>query len=467
MAEEEKKKVKRPLGHARLIPGKCIACGGRCQSECKTDAVEMNDKGEPVINLEKCTGCRRCLRICPAEAIEIYFTPEEQKILDELAKQKTTEKPAVPEVLPLDEAQLKLAAKLKEYKGVWVFVEQSDGIPAEVSWELLGVGVGLAKTRNVELCSMVIGNNVKELCQDSFAFGATKSYLIDSPTFKDYRTEPYQKAVCYLVNKYKPEIVLIGATGLGRDLAGAVATELSTGLTADCTGLTIDETGLLLQTRPAFGGNIMATIKTERTRPQMASVRPHVMPLPQKDNACKGQIVVESLPMAEKDILVKVLEIIDDRKGAGDVDIAGADVIVSGGRGMLSKENFKILQELADELGGVVGGSRSTIEAGWLPVERQVGQTGKTVRPKIYFACGISGAIQHLVGMQDSDVIIAINRDPSAPIFEVATYGIVGDLFQVVPGITNRIRELRKIKRSTANADNTICAPEAKKNGTS
>jgi electron transfer flavoprotein alpha subunit len=454
MAEEEKKKVKRPLGHARLITGKCIACGARCQSECRVEAIEMNDKGEPVINLTKCTGCRRCIRICPAEAVEIYFTPEEQKILDELAKQKAGEKPIAPEAEPVDEEQLKLSAKLKEYRGVWVFVEQSDGIPAEVAWELLGVGAGLAKTRNVELCTIVIGDKVKDLCQESFSYGATKSYLVDSPVFHDYRTEPYQKAVCYLVNKYKPEIVLIGATGLGRDLAGAVATELSTGLTADCTGLTIDENGLLLQTRPAFGGNIMATIKTERNRPQMASVRPHVMPMPKKDNACTGQIVEESLPLEEKDILVKVLQIIDDRKGAGDVDIAGADVIVAGGRGMLSKDNFHVLQELADELGGVVGASRAPVEAGWMPVERQVGQTGKTVRPKIYFACGISGAIQHLVGMQDSDVIIAINRDPNAPIFEVATYGIVGDLFQVIPAITGRIRELRsqlRMKKEGAN----------------
>jgi electron transfer flavoprotein alpha subunit len=212
--------------------------------------------------------------------------------------------------------------------------------------------------------------------------------------------------------------------------------------------LTIDENGLLLQTRPAFGGNIMATIKTERTRPQMASVRPHVMPMPKRDNACSGQIIVESLPLEEKDILVKVLQVIDDRKGAGDVDIAGADVLVSGGRGMLAKENFKILQELADELGGAVAGTRSAVEAGWIPVERQVGQTGKTVRPKIYFACGISGAIQHLVGMQDSDVIIAVNRDPQAPIFEVATYGIVGDVFQVIPAITGRIRELRSQRRT-------------------
>jgi electron transfer flavoprotein alpha subunit len=295
---------------------------------------------------------------------------------------------------------------------------------------------------------MVIGDKVEKLCQESFAYGAEKAYLVDSPVFHHYRTEPYQKAVCALIRKYKPEIVLIGATGLGRDLASAVATEVGTGLTADCTGLTIDENGLLLQTRPAFGGNIMATIKTERTRPQMASVRPHVMPMPKKDGARSGKIIKETVPLEEKNILVKVLEVIENRKGAEDVDIAGADVIVAGGRAMLSKENLQILQELADELGGVVAGTRATVEAGWLPVERQVGQTGKTVRPKIYIACGISGAIQHLVGMQDSDVIIAINRDHSAPIFEVATYCIVGDLFQVVPAITNYLRERRSQLRT-------------------
>lgn len=446
MAEEEKKKVKRPLGKARLLEGKCIACGARCESDCRAGAITMNDNGEPDINLAKCTGCRRCVRICPASALEMFFTPEEQKIIDELDRQKAAGKQAEPEPEPLDEEQIKLAEKLKEYQGVWVFVEQIDGKPAEVSWELLGVGTELAKARDVELCTMVVGDGVENLCQESFAHGATKAYLIDAPTFHHYRTEPYQKAICYLINKYKPEIVLIGATGLGRDLAGAVATEMATGLTADCTGLTIDENGLLLQTRPAFGGNIMATIKTERTRPQMASVRPHVMPLPRRDSTRSGEIIREQYAIDEKDILVKVLEVIDDHKGADQLDIAGADIIVAGGRGMLSKENFNILQELADALGGVVAGSRATVEAGWIPVERQVGQTGKTVRPKIYIACGISGAIQHLVGMQDSDVIIAINRDHSAPIFEVSTYGIVGDLFQIVPGITNHIRELRAKK---------------------
>jgi len=290
---------------------------------------------------------------------------------------------------------------------------------------------------------------VEHLCQESFAYGAAKAYLMDSLIFHYYRTEPYYKAICYLIEKHKPEIMLVGATGLGRDLAGAVATKLRTGLTADCTGLAIDDRGFLLQTRPAFGGNIMATILTERTRPQMATVRPHVMPMPEKDTSRKGETIRESIPVKEEDFSTKVLEIIDERKhGAEAVDVAAADIIVSGGRGMGSKENFSILQELADELEGVVGCSRSAVEAGWMPVERQVGQTGKTVRPKIYIACAISGAIQHLVGMQDSDVIIAINHDKHAPIFEVATYGIVGDVFQVVPSITNRIRESRARRAS-------------------
>jgi len=441
---EQKKKVKRPLGVARLIPGKCIACGARCQSTCRADAVTMNDAGEPVFDIEKCTGCQRCLRECPADAIEIYFTPEQQKLLDELARQKEEAVEAEPEVEEMDEEEARLAARLKEYRGVWIFVEQMDGEAADVSWELLGVGAGLAKTLDVELCTIVIGDRVEDLCQTSFSYGASRVYLVDDPVFHHYRTTPYARAICYLVGKYKPEIVLIGATGLGRDLAGAVATELRTGLTADCTGLTIDENRLLLQTRPAFGGNIMATIKTERTRPQMASVRPHVMPMPEKDPSRTGETVRESLDMREEDIAVRVLEVHDLRSHSADeIDVAAADVIVAGGKGMHSGENFRILQELADELGGVVAASRSAVEAGWMPVERQVGQTGKTVRPKIYIACGISGAIQHLVGMQDSDVIIAINRDRSAPIFEVATYGIEGDLFEVVPAITRHIRELR------------------------
>jgi len=438
----DEKKVKKPRGIARLIPGKCIACGARCQSSCPKDAIEMNDTGEPIIYVEKCIGCRKCIKICPSEAIEIYYTPEEQKILAEIEAKAKARAEAVPEAEEVSEEEAAVLARIKEYKGFWVFVEHTEGRPAEVPWELLSVGADLAKARGVELCTVVIGDKVESLCHESFAYGATKSYLIDDPLFHHYRTEPYYKAICYLVEKYKPEVILIGATGLGRDLAGAIATELKTGLTADCTGLSTDDRGFLLQTRPAFGGNIMATILTERTRPQMSTVRPHVMPMPEKDTTRKGEIVRESVPLTEEDFAVKVLEIIEDRK-QGYVDVAAADVIVSGGRGMGSSENFTILQELADELGGVVGCSRSAVEAGWMPAERQVGQTGKTVRPKIYIACGISGAIQHLVGMQTSDVILAINRDKQAPIFEVSTYGIVGDLFQVVPSITNRIRELR------------------------
>ncbi|MEE8352861.1 MAG: electron transfer flavoprotein subunit alpha [Dehalococcoidales bacterium] len=457
--EQQRKKPKRPLGFARLLEGKCIACGARCQSTCRVEAVEMNDAGEPIFDLEACTGCSRCIRICPSEAIEIFFTAEQLAILEELDKQKAASDAAraepepEPEAGEEDEEERRIAAKLKEYQGVWVFVEQTEGEPAEVSWELLGIGAELAETLGVELSAVVIGEGVEDLCREAFAYGASQAYLVEGPVFHHYRTATYHRAICHLIEKYKPEIVLIGATGLGRDLAGAVATELGTGLTADCTGLSIDDKRQLMQTRPAFGGNIMATIMTERTRPQMSTVRPHVMAMPSKDGSRRGRIVRESLAINEEDLAVKVLEVHDLRShSAGEIDIAAAEVIVSGGRGMRSKENFAILQELAEELGGAVGASRSAVEAGWMPVERQVGQTGKTVRPKIYIACGISGAIQHLVGMQDSDVIIAINRDRQAPIFEVATYGIEGDLFKVVPEMTRHLRELRAKKRGGGDA---------------
>ncbi len=466
--EQKKKKPKRPLGFARLIEGKCIACGARCQSTCKVEAVEMNDAGEPIFDLEACTGCSRCIKICPSDAIEIFFTPEQLAILEELEKQKAAAAAdavaagpdgsvvgAEPEAETSeeDEEEERIAAKLKEYQGVWVFVEQTEGEPAEVSWELLGIGAELAETLGVELSAVVIGDGVEDLCREAFTYGASQAYLVEAPVFHHYRTATYHRAICHLIEKYKPEIVLVGATGLGRDLAGAVATELGTGLTADCTGLSIDDKRQLMQTRPAFGGNIMATIMTERTRPQMSTVRPHVMQMPSKDPSRRGRIVRELVEIDEAELAVKVLEVHDLRgHSAGEIDLAAAEVIVSGGRGMRSKENFAILQELADELGGVVGSSRSAVEAGWMPVERQVGQTGKTVRPKIYIACGISGAIQHLVGMQDSEVIIAINRDRQAPIFEVATYGIEGDLFKVVPEMTRHLRELRTKKRGGGDA---------------
>lgn len=437
MSEETKapvKKPKRPRGKARLIDGKCIACGARCEAACPFDAVTMNEKGEPVIDPGKCTGCGKCFSVCPTSALERFYTPEEQALLAQMGKKE--EPPSV-------EAEDKPAVATG-YQGVWVFVEQLDGAAADVSWELLGQATSLARDLGTEVGAFILGHNVEHLVAEAFSYGAQKVYLIDDPVLLHYRTEPYLRGTVDLIRHYRPEVVLMGATSLGRDLAGAAATALATGLTADCTGLTIDKTQRLLeQTRPAFGGNIMATILTRTHRPQMASVRPHVLPKPNPNPDQKGTLIREALHLQEDEIVTKIVEVIQDRKG-DKVDIAGAEVLISGGRGMLGPENFKVLQELADLLGGTVSSSRAAVDAGWMPYERQVGQTGKTVRPKIYFACGISGAIQHLVGMQDSDIIIAINRDKDAPIFEVATFGIVGDLFQVIPVFIERIRELQK-----------------------
>ena len=438
---EPKKTIKKPRGKVRLLDGKCIACGARCQSICPVNGIEMNEAGEPEIVLEKCIGCVKCVKACPGSALELFYTPEELLILAGWEQQG-----ALP-AEEIDEEEQKRRELVGGYRNVWVFVEQTEGEAARVSWELMGAGAELARSLGVELCALVIGEQVEGLCQEAFRYGAAKAYLLEHPVYRHYRTEPYLDACCHLIDRHKPEIVLMGASGMGRDLAGAVATRLKTGLTADCTGLGIDDKRNLMQTRPAFGGNIMATIMCDRFRPQMATVRPQVMPLPEPREGARGEIIRDGFAPDEGGIFTKVLEIIRDSKGKDEVDIAGAEFIVSGGRGLMTKENFNLLRELADELGGVIGGSRSAVDAGWLPADRQVGQTGKTVRAKIYIACGISGAIQHLVGMQDSDVIIAINRDKEAPIFEVATYGIVGDLFQVVPLLTSQIRELKQLRK--------------------
>jgi len=445
---DDKKPIKKPRGKARVIEGKCIACGARCESSCPINIISMNDAGEPVINSEKCIGCVKCVKVCPAQAIDMYFTPEEQRILAELAQT------AGADLEDDDSEAIALAEKLAAYRGVWVFIEQTGGEPARVSWELLGKGRELADAIQTELVAIVLGDQVEPLCFEAFAYGADKAYLVDAPVLKHYRTEAYLQVLCSLIDSHKPEIILMGATGLGRDLAGAVATVVGTGLTADCTGLAVDDKRNLMQTRPAFGGNIMATIMCDKFRPQMATVRPHVMQLPDCREGASGEIVSFSCPVEESSILTKVLEVINDKKGKDHVDVAGAEFIVSGGRGMMGPDNFALLKELADELGGVVGASRSAVDAGWMPHDRQVGQTGKTVRPKIYIACGISGAIQHLVGMQDSDLIIAINRDKEAPIFEVAHYGIVGDLFQVVPELINGIRGLKQGAETVASCVN-------------
>jgi electron transfer flavoprotein alpha subunit len=430
-------KIKKPRGVARLVENACIGCGARCESACPVDCIKMDENEAPIINEEKCIGCDKCAKVCPAEALFMYMTDEQKEQLKAWEAQRAASGASDDD--DLSEEDKKLKEYLDQYRGVWVFIEQTEGEPAVVSWELLGEGRKLADKLGTELCAMVMGENVKHLAEESFAYGATKVYMVDDPVFKNYRTQAYHRATCYLIEKYKPEIILMGATGMGRDLAGAVATEVATGLTADCTGLDVDEKRNLMQTRPAFGGNIMATIMCDKYRPQMATVRPHVMNMPEKTGKTTGEIIVEKPPVKEEDILSKVLKIIADKK-ADDMDISGAEVIVSGGRGMMNPDNFKILEELANEVGGTVGASRSAVDAGWMPHTRQVGQTGKTVRPKIYIACGISGAIQHLVGMQDSDYIIAINRDKEAPIFEVATYGIVGDLFEIVPALTKEIQ---------------------------
>ena len=437
---------KRPKGTILLLDGKCIACGARCQSVCPVDAIEMNDKGEPIIDGQICTVCRKCVKECPSDAIQNYFTPEEQEQMKifEVWKASAAKQAASQ---PKEKTQVQAEEKkpveggISEWKGVWVFVEQVGGKAHDVSWELLSKGKALANDLDVELAAFVIGQNVSHLAGEAFGYGADKVYIIDHPTLKLYRTDPYVKAMVDLVNHYKPEVVLMGATGLGRDLAGAVATSLKTGLTADCTGLTIDKDRRLLeQTRPAFGGNIMATILTEKRRPQMASVRPHVMPKSDFIKDRTGEIIIEPFSMEEDDIRTKVVEIISSA-GKGQVNITGSKILISGGRGMTSKESFKLLEELAEAIGGTVSGSRSAVDNGWIEQPRQVGQTGKTVHPKLYIACGISGAIQHLVGMQDSDYIIAINKDKSAPIFSVAHLGIVGDVFEVIPAIIKKVKE--------------------------
>ena len=326
-------------------------------------------------------------------------------------------------------------------RGVWVFVEQVGDAAAPVSWELLGVGRELASDLYTELAAVVLGHRLDRLIREAVSYGAATVYAIDDPVLAHYRTQPFTHGLTLLVKKYGPEILLLGATTTGRDLASAVATRLHTGLTADCTGLAIDkERQLLEQTRPAFGGNIMATILTENHRPQMATVRPRVMPMPARDPGMRGRVVREKLGLDEKGVGVKVLEYVREDL-AETVNLDDAEVIVAGGRGMGSKDNFRLLEELAGELGGVVAASRAAVDAKWISYAHQVGQTGRTVRPRLYITCGIAGAVQHLVGMQTSDAIIAINSDPNAPIFSVATWGVVGNALEIVPALTKALAE--------------------------
>ena len=332
---------------------------------------------------------------------------------------------------------------MDEYRGVWVFIEQNDGKIEGVSLELLGAGRKLADKLEVPLSGVLLGYEIKSLSREVIAYGADQVYVIDHEVMKDYRTESYMKAVINLAEKYKPEIFLYGATSNGKDLASAVATDLSTGLTADTTMLDVEvEKRLLEASRPAFGGNIMATILCKKHRPQMATVRPKVMKAMEPDPDRHGEVIEEPITLKEDDMRTKVIKIVKDVTKK--VNLAEAHVVVAGGKGMGDFQNFQLIHELADTIGATVGGTRDVVEAGWLPHEQQVGQTGETITPKIYFAIGISGAIQHVVGMKNSEFIIAINKDPQAPIFDVATYGIVGDALEIVPKLIKEFKEARE-----------------------
>ncbi len=347
---------------------------------------------------------------------------------------------------------------LEEYKGIAIFAQQVDGKLSNISFELLGKARELAESLDDKtVTAVLIGDfrqNADELAGQLGSYGADKVVVVDDPCLKDYRTEPYTQALAGYINTFKPEIVLIGATAIGRDLGPRTSARVETGLTADCTKLDIGDYPLqpvpgkeqkhkqLLMTRPAFGGNTIATIACPNNRPQMATVRPGVMQKCEPDTARKAEVINWKAPLEENGCYVEIEKVV---KAVSEVeDIAAAKILVSGGRGVGSPENFKLLEDLAKELGGTVSCSRAVVDAGWKPKEMQVGQTGKTVRPHVYFAIGISGAIQHVAGMEESDIIIAINKDEGAPIFDVADYGIVGDLNKVVPLLTQKIKEVKE-----------------------
>lgn len=331
------------------------------------------------------------------------------------------------------------------YKGVFIYIEQVEGKIAGVGYELVGKGKELAARLNTQVTAVVLGSGIGELPARLARHGADRVILVDDPALETYMTEPYTKALTAVVEREKPEIVLYGATAIGRDLAPRVSARVHTGLTADCTKLDIqDETDDLMMTRPAFGGNIMATILCSNHRPQMATVRPGVMQRAEPVDGAQCPVETFTVEGLEDSKNVEVLEVI--KKVSERMDIMDANVLISGGRGLGDPANFSMLEELADALGGTISASRAAVDAGWQPKDRQVGQTGKTVRPNLYIACGISGAIQHLAGMEESELIVAINKDESAPIFEVADLGLVGDVCKIVPLLTEAVKKIQREK---------------------
>lgn len=348
------------------------------------------------------------------------------------AKKPTLKKPKRP-----------LGAQYVNNRGVWVFVEHEHGRVHPVAWELMGKGRQLADKLGTELAAVVIGgpgSQIRALCDEAAQYGADLAYLMQDEVLLHYRSQPYTKGLSDLVEKFRPEVLLLGATTLGRDLAGAAATTLMTGLTADCTGLDIDTSDRsLLSTRPTFGGTLMATIVNVATRPQMATVRPRVFPLPERDATRSGRIVEHPLGLAEEAVVTKVIDFIPDAQSE-EAQLPFADFIVAGGRGLGRPENFQLLFDLAQVIGAEVGATRAAVHANWVEPSRQVGQSGKTVRPKVYFAAGISGAIQHRVGMEGSDVIVAINTDEKATIMDFSNYALIGSAADLVPALTEAFR---------------------------
>ncbi|PIE55679.1 MAG: electron transfer flavoprotein subunit alpha [Desulfobulbus propionicus] len=388
----------------------CISCGV-CESACAFAALELDADGTVQLG-DTCTLCGACTEVCPAGALTI------------------------------EETGVNKQADFTAWTGIWVFAECRHGLLAPVSFELLGIGRTLADTRCTSLSVVLIGNRVGTHAQELIAAGADKVFLVDHPELEQFREDVYGQILVDLVEKNRPEVILAGATAIGRSVIPMAATLLDAGLTADCTRLEIRaEDGMLLQTRPAFGGNIMATIECPRSRPQMATVRPKVMAPAEPDTSRTGTVVtVDPAP----ELLTSKIEVLESvQSDTEQVNIQEVDALVSGGRGLESEKGVALLQELAKELGASVSASRAAVDAGWFSYPHQVGQTGKTVCPKLYIACGISGAVQHAVGMQAAEIIVAINRDPRAPIFDIADYGIVGDLFEVVPLLTKKIREAK------------------------
>ncbi|TLZ52985.1 MAG: electron transfer flavoprotein subunit alpha/FixB family protein [Methanobacteriota archaeon] len=332
-----------------------------------------------------------------------------------------------------------------EYRGVWVFLEARRGRLRDVSRQLLGVARGLAQTRGSDVSGVLPSWNVEPLAREAIEFGADRVYLVEDPRLETYTSRPYAKVMATLIGKHKPEIVLFGASKNGRDLGGRLHAMIETGLAADCVKLEIDADGNLDMIRPSFGEKSLAHILCKQHRQQMASARPNVFPIPPRDPARKGEVVREPVEITDADLDAKVVSF-EERRGHKGNPIEDAKILVAGGFGLRDPKNFRLLEDLAKELGGAVAASRKAVDAGWVPKDYQVGQTGRTVRPRVYIAVGISGAVQHLAGMQESEKIVAINLDHNAPMFEICDYGLVGDLFQVVPEMTRQLAE-RKARR--------------------